>query len=223
MNTIQTIQSAALDAYRLLGELASVSTDANVESREKEHFRRKLETAAAIYERGVIELREYCERYYAGLRDTDSRIGGSKAPLPTLSITGKASVNEYGWLHITLNTLLPHCRYTTPLYLTDTITRLLDEYEARGKPLPRFDEATLIIDEHCDISSRAVYDQDNKGWKAIPNALKGRVIPDDDQFTLHVCLLSTRNPTLACHIWLIPRRDAGDFFGLKSENIPIPP
>jgi hypothetical protein len=132
-------------------------------------------------------------------------------------------VNEYGWLRIALNTLLPHCRYTTPAYLSDTITRLLDEYEARGKPLPRFDAATLIIDEHCDIDSRAVYDQDNKGWKAIPNALKGRVIPDDDQFTLHVCLTSTRSKDTACHIWLLPRRDAGDFFGLKSENIPIPP
>jgi hypothetical protein len=216
--SIQNVQSAALDAYRLLGEFA-----AGTGNMSDEKCRRKLETAAAIYERGVIELREYCERYYAGLRDADSRIGVKPPPPPALSITGKASVNEYGWLHITLNTLLPHCRYTTPLYLTDTITRLLDEYETRGKPLPHFDEATLIIDEHCDIDSRAVYDQDNKGWKAIPNALKGRVIPDDDQFTLHVCLTSTRSKYASCHIWLLPRRDTGDFFGLKSENIPIPP
>jgi hypothetical protein len=215
--SIQAVQSAALDTYRLLGELVSETAERNIEA-----HRRKLETAAAIYEHGVIELREYCERYYAGLRG-DGGTSGVKPPPPALSITGKASVNEYGWLHITLNTLLPHCRYTTPAYLTDTVTRLLDEYEARGKPLPRFDKATLIIDEHCDISSRAVYDQDNKGWKAIPNALKGRVIPDDDQFTLHVCLTSTRSKATACHIWLLPRRDAGDFFGLKSENIPIPP
>jgi hypothetical protein len=215
--SIQNVQSAALDAYRLLGEFA-----AGTGNMSDEKHRRKLETAAAHYERGVIELREYCERYYAGFRDTDSRIGGNKPP-PILSISGKASVNEYGWLHITLNTLLPHCRYTTPAYLTDTIPRLLDEFEARGKPLPRFVAATLVIDEHCDISSRAVYDQDNKGWKAIPNALKGRVIPDDDQFTLHVCLTSTRSKDASCHIWLLPRRDAGDFFGLKSENIPIPP
>jgi hypothetical protein len=139
-----------------------------------------------------------------------------KAPL---RISGKASVNEYGWLHIELNTLLPHCRYTAPAYLADTITRLLNEYETHGRPLPRFDSAVLIFDEHCDIESRTVYDQDNKGWKAIPNALKGRLIPDDDQFTLHVCLLSTRSKDVSCHIWLIPQRDAGDFFYLKSEDM----
>jgi hypothetical protein len=59
-------------------------------------------------------------------------MNGVKPPPPALSISGKASVNEYGWLRIALNTLLPHCRYTTPAYLTDTITRLLDEYETRG-------------------------------------------------------------------------------------------
>jgi hypothetical protein len=215
--SIQAVQSTVLDAYKLLGELT-----AGTGNMSDEKHRRKLETAAAIYERGVILLREYCERYYAGLRG-DGGTNGVKPPPPALRLSGSASVNEYGWLRISLNTLLPHCRYTTPAYLSDTITRLLDEYEARGKPLPRFDEATLIIDEHCDISSRAVYDQDNKGWKAIPNALKGRVIPDDDQFTLHVCLTSTRSKDSSCHIWLIPRRDTGDFFGLKSENIPIPP
>jgi hypothetical protein len=216
-NTIQTIQSAALETYRLLVELS-----AEADNMSDEKHRRKFETAAAQYERGVILLREYCERYYAEHGGVDSMSGG-KPKLPPIDISGKASVNEYGWLHISLNTLLPHCRYTTPAYLTDTITRLLDEYEKRKRPLPRFEEATLIIDEHCDIDSRAVYDQDNKGFKAIPNALKGRVIPDDDQFTLHVCLLSARSKDVSCHIWLIPRRDAGDFFYLKSEDMLIPP
>ena len=53
-------------------------------------------------------------------------------------------------------------------------------------------QALLIIDEHCEIDARRVYDQDNKGWKAIANAIKGRLIPDDDQYSLGVCLLSRR-------------------------------
>ena len=36
-----------------------------------------------------------------------------------------------------------------------------------------------------------MFDQDNKGWKAIPNALKGLVVEDDDQQSLELALLST--------------------------------
>ena len=63
-----------------------------------------------------------------------------------------------------------------------------------------------------------MYDQDNKGWKAVSNALKGRVIPDDDQYTLGVCLLSCRAPEPACHIYLIPQQDAGDFFFMRADH-----
>ena len=52
-------------------------------------------------------------------------------------------------------------------------------------------KAILIIDEHCDLKNRQVFDQDNKGWKAIPNALKGLVVEDDDQQSLELALLST--------------------------------
>ena len=77
----------------------------------------------------------------------------------------------------------PHCRYQTPLWLTDTIRRLLDGFEAGGNTVPYFRErAMLVIDEHSEIAGRRVFDQDNKGWKAVCNALKGRAIPDDDQY-----------------------------------------
>jgi len=36
----------------------------------------------------------------------------------------------------------------------------------------------LIIDEHCGIDGRYIFDQDNKGYKAVSNAIKGRLIPD---------------------------------------------
>ena len=47
----------------------------------------------------------------------------------------------------------------------------------------------LIIDEHTAMEGRHIFDQDNKGWKAVSNAIKGRLIPDDDQ---HISIPSAR-------------------------------
>ena len=74
----------------------------------------------------------------------------------------------------------------------------------------------LVIDEHSEVDGRRVFDQDNKGWKAVCNALKGRAVPDDDQYTLAVSLLSTPSPENVCHIILMDLRDASDFFALHS-------
>ena len=82
-----------------------------------------------------------------------------------------------GWLHIQLNTLLPHCRFAPPLWLTDTISRLLDQHERRHGKLPLLEQALLVIDEYCDVDSRQVYDADNKGWKAALPALAGSGVP----------------------------------------------
>ena len=125
----------------------------------------------------------------------------------------------YGWLHITINTLLPHCRYQSPNWLSDTIRRLLDSYEACGKELPFFERAMLIIDEHTAMEGRHIFDQDNKGWKAVSNAIKGRLIPDDDQHTLAVALLSTAVQSQeCCHITVLPLSDAHDFFSAHSSD-----
>ena len=51
---------------------------------------------------------------------------------PVTEIAGSIETNEFGWLHITLNTLLPHCRFKTPAYLSDTITRLVESHQAKG-------------------------------------------------------------------------------------------
>ena len=48
--------------------------------------------------------------------------------------------------------------------------------------------------------------------KTVSNAVKGRLIPDDDQYTLGVCLLSTWSGENACHITLLDASDAGVFF-----------
>jgi len=138
--------------------------------------------------------------------------------LPYLDISGTIRLFECQWLHIRLNTLLPHCRFQTPAYISDTITRLLDRFAEQEDGLPYYGKAMLIIDEHCDLKSRNVFDQDNKGFKAIPNALKGRVFQDDDQFTLGIALVSTLDDTPACDIYVIPAEDAADFFALRAEG-----
>ena len=194
-------------------ELASCLPAASDNHNPGAHYLRKLEALARKYEAGVVDLRNFCERQ----RRAETSESGKPLLIPN-TVAGRVEVNEYGWLHITLDALLPHCRYSTPAYLTDTITRLLDDYEERRGKLPRFETAALVIDEHCDIESRTVYDQDNKGYKAIPNALKGRLISDDDQFNLHLHLTSTRSSETACHIWLLRPDDVGDFFYLRNDN-----
>ena len=214
-NEIKNIQNIVFEAYKESGNLLALheSKDAG-----KDAVAAALDRIAGQFESGAVMLRNLCESVHPG----PGRIG-AKPALPKLHISGKAEVNLYGWLHIELNALLPNCRFQTPIYLRDTITRLLDEYEQSGKTLPRFDSALLVIDEHCDIGSRQIFDQDNKGWKAIPNALKGRVIRDDDQFTLGIALVSTRSEGTACNIYVIPRGDAGDFFAMLDGDFPLFP
>lgn len=205
-------QQVAYEAYLATGSLLALTDCDNPDGLL---LARDLDKLAGRFESGAMEIRSLCEVHRPNLHE---RI--KKPVISPFILTGEVSVNEYGWVHITLHTLLPHCRFQTPAFLIDTITRLLDEYEAKNPKLPRFDRAMLIVDEHCDVESRQVYDQDNKGWKAIPNAIKGRLIEDDDQFSLQVALLSTKDKVPACHIYLIHPDDTGDFFSLRTGQFP---
>ena len=178
-----------------------------------EKLQRTLEQTMENFEQSVLEVRRLCERYSPG-------VGGyGRRPVVTaLPVIGRVELLCEDWLHIRLNTLLPHCRFQTSGWLTDTIRRLLDEYEAQGKALPRYERALMVIDEHSAISGRHVFDQDNKGWKAVNNAVKGRLIPDDDQYTLNVALLSQVSREDTCHITLLEQRDAADFFSLRAGD-----
>lgn len=171
----------------------------------------QLEQALYNAEKAVIKLRTLVEENY---RETQST---SKKAAPTAKYSGHIEVNEFGWIHITLNSLLPHCRYKTPEYLVDTLTKLLEGYRQNGGKLPYFEKATLIIDEHCDIKSRQIYDSDNKGYKAIPNVLKGIVVADDDQFSLEIALLATLDSDISCHIYVMKCEEVSDFFSLRND------
>lgn len=171
-----------------------------------------LQNTLHTLETAVIGLRNYVELC---LPPPQQRFTGLRSA-PVRQCAGSLEVNEYGWLRISLNTLLPHCRYRTPQYLIDTLTRLIQEYRDGGGAIPFFRTAFLIIDEHCDLDSRTIYDQDNRGWKALPNVLKGVAFADDDQFSLQLCLLSTKDRNVSCEITILGAEDIADFFALRS-------
>lgn len=175
-----------------------------------------LDKVASQYESGALEVRSLCERHRPF-----ARMVGKKPAAQFMEVAGTAAITRLGWVHLTLNGLLPHCTRETPAYLTDTITRLLDELAERQGVLPWFTTALLVVDEHCDFDSHRPYDQDNKGWKAIPNAMKGRLFEDDNQFTLSLALLTTKSEEECCHIYLLPVGEADDFFYMRGEKLPI--
>ena len=130
-------------------------------------------------------------------------------------IAGSIEVTPEGWLHITLNTLLPNCRRRVSSYIGDTICRLMD---GCAEELPNFDRAFLAIVEYCNYEKHNALDNDNKGWKMIPNALKGRVIADDSQFILSVGLFAKLADDARCEIYVLPPEDGADFMEMLASD-----
>ena len=184
------LQKLANNAFCQTGTLAALA-DSGTPDPDK--LQRALEQTAAQFESAALEVRKLCERYSTGTGGY-----GSRPVLPPMEIAGSVELLGYNWLHITLNTLLPHCRFQPPEWLRDTIRRLLDDYEAQGCRLPFFNRALLVIDEFTGI--------------------QGRLIPDDDQHTLGLALLSGRSELDVCHITLLDLSDAADFFAFHSGD-----
>lgn len=138
------IQELVGSAFGQTGALVALSDGGHMNPKK---LQKTLEQTMEHFESAALELRRLCEQYSPGT-------GGfsKKSVLPAMDVTGSVEEFGYGWLHITLNTLLPHCRYQNPNWLADTISRLLDGYVACGKELPFYRRALLVIDEHTTIS-----------------------------------------------------------------------
>lgn len=205
---IARMQDLTGDAFAATGRLAALADGTSPEKLQK-----ALEETSETFERSVLELRRLCEKHAPGAG------GHGKRPvLPRMESSGFVERFGYGWLHIQINTLLPHCRYQPSEWLSDTIRRLLDDYEASGREPPFFQRALLVIEEHCGVDGRHIFDQDNKGWKAVSNAVKGRLVPDDDQFTLALALIAERSELNVCHITLLDVAETLDFFAARSSH-----
>lgn len=97
---IQQIQGITFEAYKASGQAAALLGEP---SSPPEAMVKALEQTAASMEQGTVELRALCESCLPELLTI-----GRKPVLPPLDVAGSISVNEFGWLLIELNTLLPH-------------------------------------------------------------------------------------------------------------------
>lgn len=205
-------KNGLLEIKNLLGQATAA---AGIAALGGENAAAQLERLNAALEHAAVLSRNTLEQ----ARPCVDFLQGGKPPAPCVDIGGTVRLLDGRWLHIRLDTLLPHCRFQSPGYLADTITRLLDGFVENGRRLPYYKKALLVMDEHCSCESRTVFDQDNKGWKAVPNALKGRLFPDDDQFSLGIALLSTESEKAGCNIYVMPAEDAGEFFELRRDGL----
>ena len=137
--------------------------------------------------------------------------------------SGHIEIAGAGWVHMQIDTLLPHCRYMPATWLTDTVRQLLTAYMQHTNFRLHFKQMLLVIDEHSDVDGRHVFDQDNKGWKAVSNALKGLVIDDDDQYHLSVHMMSSRSAENVCHISLVLPESEEEFFRFHRKGIAYRP
>ncbi len=134
----------------------------------------------------------------------------------SINVAGEMEVTHEGWIKITLNSLLPNCRHRISGYIGDTISRLLENYEGE---LPYFETAFMAIVEYCNNENHNALDNDNKGWKMIPNALKGRVIEDDNQFILSVGLFTKTSEEPKCEVYILPLDEGNLFMDLLVNDM----
>lgn len=122
-------EDAAIDARKLLIQADNLPPDT---------FQKMLEALCGSFEDTALQLRRLCEQQSPGT-------GGYKRgrALRPLEVVGSVERIGIDWLHIRINTLLPHCRFQPPTWLTETLVELLDAYEACGGQLPHFNMIIL--------------------------------------------------------------------------------
>ena len=186
-----------------------------METMSSEKFNEQLEKVMIQFEYTTIELRRLCEENQMPVKHEKSNIKIYHAK----EIYGSIEITDNGWLHICLNTLLPNCKsHTNSIYISDSITRLIDRFIRYGGALPFYEKAFLAIIERCNLENRKSFDHDNKGFKAIQNALKGRLFADDNQFSLSLGLFTEIDDEIACHIYVMPENETADFFYLRHGD-----
>ena len=135
------------------------------------------------------------------------------------SASGTIEIIGNNWLHLSMQMLLPSDKNLSEMKkLSNTVTNLLDCQAGYLGYLPQYERAFVAIVEHKNtenVSSSGtvtVYDHDNKGYRAIPNAMKGRVFADDNQFTMSLGLFTKHAESdLHCDIYVIPIEDITEF------------
>lgn len=184
--------------------------------RSPEKINTLLDAAMQKIELTCISMRRLCEEVRPAL--PNFRFGHTNYYIK--DIGGEVTLMDTGWLDIRLNALLPHCKTVGgTAYITDTIDRLLSKFKNTGGEIPMFDKAFLAIVEHSPLNVLGVFDHDNKGFKSVVNALKGRLFPDDNQFEMSLGLFTVQDDDACCHIYAMPFEAAGDFLYQMSDEL----
>lgn len=167
-----------------------------------------IDAAMQKMEKACIDLRNISEK----LRPPISAVKSPYDCSHYEEIYGEVFMSYENRIQIRLNALLPHCKFAGGTqYVSDTISRLLDGFEMAGGKLPCYDRAFVAITEHCNFSTAAVFDNDNKGFKGVINALKGRLFKDDNQFELSLGLFNVIDEETYCDIYIMPFDSASAF------------
>ncbi len=170
-------------------------------------------------ERYLCELENLCVKSrnilspYEYKQPVGSSLGTVNIPI---NIAGDIDITRDGWVKITLNSLLPNCRQRISRYIGDTIGRLVESYPGE---LPYFEKAFMAIVEYCNDKNHIALDNDNKGWKMIPNSLKGSVIEDDNQFILSMGLFTKESDDLKCEVYIMPLDEGNIFMDLLINDM----
>ncbi len=204
--TVSDLQLDAINLIQHLSRLIALDTQSNnVTGKGVEEYMCELESLC-------VKSRNKLDRY-GFTTPINSSLGTGKDPL---NLAGEIDVTHDGWVKLTLNSLLPNCRHRISGYIGDTIGRLISSY---GGQLPYFDTAFMAIVEYCNNERHIALDNDNKGWKMIPNALKGRIIKDDNQFILSMGLFTKISDDLKCEVYVMPPEDGNIFMELLNSDM----
>lgn len=205
-NIISGLQADTIKVIQRLSKLSMNTTNSEKEiSKGVEEFMCEIENLC-VKSRNLLSPYEYKQ-------PIGSSLGTVNVPL---DIAGDIDITRDGWVKITLNTLLPNCRQRISKYIGDTISRLTENFPGE---LPYFETAFMAIVEYCNNKNHIALDNDNKGWKMIPNALKGSVIEDDNQFILSIGLFTKESDDLKCEVYIMPPEEGSIFMDLLTNDM----
>lgn len=204
---LKEMKKRVLASNACVDSLLSVQPDSG-------RFNNLLEVALQQQETACIEMRRLYEQLRTAEKDIHTRPPDGKFT----EVYGEISVMCEGWVHIKLNSLLPHCKVVGGTqYVSDCLLRLLNKASDEIK-LPFFNKAFLGIIECCPRDVSDVFDHDNKGFKAVQNVLKGRLFPDDDCFEMSLGLFTEQREESCCHIYVLPDDETGIFTDMRLSG-----
>ena len=213
INPSVTVKNHIEKSRRLLNEISDTGGDIGNSKAKFQKIIYELDTARDAVQSIITQIdeeaveNELADIFRSSASGTVGIIGGCSNP-----------DRAPDWLQMRLETTLPSNKNLAEVKrLSNTVTNLLDCYAGYLGHLPQYGRVFVAIVEHIcpnddSDGKSASYDHDNKGYRAIPNALKGRLFADDNQFTMSLGLFTVENPNDPhCDVYIIPIEDIAEF------------